>query len=640
MNTSNHQKSLSADDLIFALDIGTRSIIGMVGVMEEEKLRILAIEEEVHAKRAMIDGQIEDIAQVASVARKVKERLEATLNIKLTRVCIAAAGRALKMQAASFDMEFPEQVRIDEETVSRLENGAITRAEAEFSKGAGAGGSGQFYMVGHTVVEYQLDGYPMSSLLNHQGRRLHADVVATFLPSEVVESLYTTMHMLGLEVASMTLEPIAAINAVIPSSLRLLNLALVDIGAGTSDIAVSRDGGIVGYTMATVAGDEITESLMKTYLLDFGTAETVKAALANSSEVHFTDILGMDHTVSQGDLDAAVNGARTALCQEIARRIVEVNGGTPPSAVFLAGGGSKLRGMREAVAKELGMDLGRVAIAGKNFEQSAVSDEYVLNDSEFATPLGIMISVGFNLISDSFRITLNDRKVKLFRNGTMTVQDILVMNGYSIQDFLPRNGKNIMAQVNGKREIFRGEPGKPAALSLNGEKARLSDLVRAGDTIDFIPATCGQDALVTVGTALGEGRWTSVTVNGQPAALNRVIAGGDVILAVGEYDEEPLSPEEIGDEAELEPDEFDEEPNPRGESIAITLNGESRVLPPKSDGEAYYLMNLLKESGIPLDHPDGEVVLRINGRPGSFLDVVNTGDQVDIYCQKRVIAGS
>ena len=104
-------------------------------------------------------------------------------------------------------------------------------------------------------------------------QHLEAAVVATFLPSEVVDSLYAVMQKAGLEVASMTLEPIAALNAAIPADLRLLNLALVDIGAGTSDIAVCRDGSVVGYTMATVAGDEITEALMRACLVDFPTAE-------------------------------------------------------------------------------------------------------------------------------------------------------------------------------------------------------------------------------------------------------------------------------------------------------------------------------------------------------------------------------
>ena len=88
------------------------------------------------------------------------------------------------------------------------------------------------FLVGYTVAQYRLDNYPLSNLQYHSGRKAEADVVATFLPGEVVESLYAAMRTAGLQVASMTLEPIAAMNAAIPAELRLLNLALVDIGAG------------------------------------------------------------------------------------------------------------------------------------------------------------------------------------------------------------------------------------------------------------------------------------------------------------------------------------------------------------------------------------------------------------------------
>ncbi|MFR6624991.1 MAG: cell division FtsA domain-containing protein [Flavonifractor plautii] len=150
----------------------------------------------------------------------------------------------------------------------------------------------RFFLVGYTPTQFWLNHYPLTTLLGHTGQHLEAAVVATFLPSEVVDSLYAVMQKAGLEVASMTLEPIAALNAAIPADLRLLNLALVDIGAGTSDIAVCRDGSVVGYTMATVAGDEITEALMRACLVDFPTAEAMKLELGRSKSVSFTDILG------------------------------------------------------------------------------------------------------------------------------------------------------------------------------------------------------------------------------------------------------------------------------------------------------------------------------------------------------------
>ena len=179
----------------------------------------MAIDKEEHARRAMIDGQIEDIEQVAKVARHVKERLEKKLECTLKNVCVAAAGRALKTQKAFCEMEFDKAQRIDEEIIGRLEAGAIERAEEAFAQEMDQAGR-QFFLVGYTVTQYLLDNYPISDLLDHQGKRVSADVIATFLPSEVVESLYTTMNKLDLEVASLTLEPKAPINAAIPENIR------------------------------------------------------------------------------------------------------------------------------------------------------------------------------------------------------------------------------------------------------------------------------------------------------------------------------------------------------------------------------------------------------------------------------------
>ncbi len=118
---------VSENQMVFALDIGTRSIIGMVGVMEEGKVKIVAIEKEEHSERAMIDGQIENIEKVAMLADRVKKRLESKLDVTLTRVCVAAAGRALRTRRADFELELSGAQMIDDEIISRLEAGAISK---------------------------------------------------------------------------------------------------------------------------------------------------------------------------------------------------------------------------------------------------------------------------------------------------------------------------------------------------------------------------------------------------------------------------------------------------------------------------------------------------------------------------------
>lgn len=521
---------IQAEQTVFALDIGTRSIIGMVGTVENEKVRIIAIEKEEHTERAMIDGQIENIDKVAALAGKVKQRLESKLHFKLERVCVAAAGRALRTKRAEFEMELPGTDLIDDEVISRLEAGAISKAEEAFDAENRAVEDGRrFYLVGYTVCQYYLDKYMISSLKDHRGKSVKVDLIATFLPSEVVESLYTTMNKIGLEVASITLEPIAAINAAIPANLRLLNLVMVDIGAGTSDIAACTDGSVTGYTMATVAGDEVTETLMKEYLVDFQMAESMKAQADQQEEIAFTDILGFEQSVSREELLECIQDTMDLLCREIAEKILEINGNAP-SALFLAGGGSKLTGVKDGLTAALQMDAKRVAIAGNNFRTSAFSDEYDLNNPEYATPLGIVVSSGLNLINASFRVILNGRPANLFRSGSFTALNLLMMNGFSFLDIMGRSGANLVVTVNGKRKVFYGTPVEPATLFINQKEGRLSEIIKAGDEIDFTPAVSGVSARACLGDIDGAADAVELTLNGMSADLETQLKMGDVIV--------------------------------------------------------------------------------------------------------------
>lgn len=517
-------------DVIFALDIGTRSIIGMLGRAEEGRFHVSAIEKEEHGRRAMLDGQIVEIERVAEVARRVIGRLEEKAQVRLRRVCVAAAGRALKSQSAQFTLEFDSLRQAGEDLIGQLEAGAVSEAERQLA-GENAG-QGRFYMVGYTARQYVVDGYPMTNLLDHRGKVFQADVVATFLPSGVVESLYAVTARLGLEVSSLTLEPIAALNAAIPEGIRLLNLVLVDVGAGTSDIAVCREGSVVGYTMATVAGDEITELLMRSLLVDFPTAERLKMNLNAVEPIPYLDILGMKHEIGSESLGELLQPAAQRLAKEIAERVLDLNGG-PPSAVFLAGGGSKLQGLAQLVAGALDMSEARVALAGNHFEQSAFSNEFSLNDPEYATPLGIGASAALGMINDSYMVTLNGYPAKLFRNGSLCLRDVLLMNGFHYGDMMGRTGANLSYTLNGRREFLRGMPGTDARMRVNGQEAELTALIQAGDRIDFTPARAGTPAAQTLGQRLGKDFPGNVTVNGEPRGLDYAIRQGDQVEALG-----------------------------------------------------------------------------------------------------------
>ena len=101
--TSRH--SDQEQDLIYALDIGTRSVIGLLARQEQDKMRVLEVERRPHERRTMLDGQIEDIRQVAKVVSEVTKSLEERSGRKLERACVAAAGRALRTERGEYCLE-------------------------------------------------------------------------------------------------------------------------------------------------------------------------------------------------------------------------------------------------------------------------------------------------------------------------------------------------------------------------------------------------------------------------------------------------------------------------------------------------------------------------------------------------------
>ena len=104
------QKTPQGKDILFILDIGTRSVIGVAGRVRDEMLEVLCVESAEHSQRAVVDGQIEDIEQTAKIAGLVKDRMEQKLNISFQEVHVAAAGRVLTTGRVSCEMELDDQI--------------------------------------------------------------------------------------------------------------------------------------------------------------------------------------------------------------------------------------------------------------------------------------------------------------------------------------------------------------------------------------------------------------------------------------------------------------------------------------------------------------------------------------------------
>lgn len=499
------------DNDIFALDIGTRTVIGVLGHTDDDVFFVDDTVTVPHKSRAMTDGQIEDIAEVARVVGRVRSELEERNKIKLENVSVAAAGRALRTARVQHEADIEDKGHISSDVVRSIEMEAVAEAQSSLNDGA-EGSELTFYCVGHTVVKYLLDDYPIKSLTGHKGKKASAEIIAAFLPSAVVESLYSVTDMNGLSVRSLTLEPIAAMNVIIPPDVRLINIALVDIGAGTSDIAVSRDGSIVAYAMATVAGDEITEDIIRKYLVDFSTAEEMKLT-RNSDTIKFTNILGIEQEISETEFYESIFPAVDMLADTISEAILNANGDAP-AAVFLVGGGSKLPELSNYVAKKLGIPENRVAVGSNKFMRNVNTDNISVGGPEYVTPIGIGVTTTLSEGYDFSMVTLNGEKIRVFDTNKITVIDILRIAGYRPNRILGHSGRNLTYMLNGERKIMSGTLAEPAEITLNGVAVALDAPVRQGDKLTFKEAVDGINAECRISDIAGDVSEHKVTVDG------------------------------------------------------------------------------------------------------------------------------
>lgn len=488
-----------SEDYVFGLDIGTRSIVGTIGYrVGTDRFVVIAQVSIEHKTRAVIDGQIHDIPTVTKTIAEVKARLETMTGQTLKDVSIAAAGRVLKTKTVYVEYELPSESRVTSDHVHSLDNIAVERAHEEVRAEADHKDK-HFYCVGYSPVKYYLNGYPMEMIEQHMAVSIGVEMIATFLPDEVVDGLYSAVEEAGLHVVSLTLEPIAAINVAIPERFRLLNIALVDVGAGTSDISIVKDGSIIAFGMMPVAGDEITEAIAKKYLVDFETAEKAKKTATRRKTVTMKNILGETLKLESEEVLQAAKDAIDSIVDKVADKIVELNGGNSVSAVFVVGGGGKMPGFTERMAEKLELPENRVAIRGAEvLQQIDFSEAGVRKDSTLVTPIGICLEY-YEQKSNFIHVRVNEERVKLYDNGKATVLDACIHAGFSQASLFPSRGESFTYTVNGEKREAKGHLGEPAEVRLNGKETNLNELVKEDDAIFVRPATKGEDAVMTLG---------------------------------------------------------------------------------------------------------------------------------------------
>lgn len=516
---SHNTESTRANELIFALDIGTRSVVGLIVEPTDDQFRVVDCVIQEHDERSMLDGQIHDVVAVAKVIEQVKNKLSEKHG-PLTHVAVAAAGRSLQTRRTTIEIDISPLSWLTKDDCLRLEFSAVQEAQSQLARDLNNRDSTHYYCVGYSVVNYYLDNEVIGSLIDQRGEKARVEVIATFLPRVVVDSLLAALKRCNLEMQALTLEPIAAIHVLIPQTMRRLNICLVDIGAGTSDIALTEEGTITAYGMVPVAGDEITDGLMNAFLLDFPVAESVKRALSVQEVIEFQDILGMEHSLSKDEIISAIEADVSNLAKKIADKIIELNG-KAPQAVMLVGGGSLTPKLPEKVAEFLQLPAARVAVRGADAIKQFVGTHPLINGPEFVTPVGIAVAAQRNPIR-YVTVTVNSSPVRIFDLRKMTLGDALLAVGMDIRRLYGRPGIAMSVTYNGRMKFIPGGHGTPPVITKNQLPAGLDESIADGDDIVVIPGQDGAEATATILDLLVEADTLDIEINHKPYSLGPI----------------------------------------------------------------------------------------------------------------------
>ena len=507
---------------VFGLDIGTRNVVGTVGYKEGNEFIVVAQYVMQHETRAMIDGQIHDIGRVGKVIQTVKEELEKQIECPLTEVCIAAAGRVLKTVTTNVEYEYPEETVVTKEDIHTLDLLGIEKAQSLLKEKNDT--RYKFYCVGYSVVKYYLNEEVYSNIEGHKAEVISEDIIVTFLPEDVVDGLYSAVAQAGLEVANMTLEPIAAIDVAIPESFRMLNIALVDVGAGTSDISVTKDGSIIAYGMIPLAGDELTELIVQHYLVDFQTAERIKLASTTGEMITYKDIMMIEHSIPAKEVWELIEPVTDKMTTAVAEKIKELNGGQTVSATFVVGGGGKIHGYTEMLADKLGLPQERVALRGEEVLQEVTFEQPdIEKDPLIVTPIGICLNY-YDQKNSFIMVHLNGERIKMYDNNKLLIMDAALQAGVANEDLFPKRGKEVNYTVNGVAKVERGLPGESAVITMNGKPAGINTKLEPNSEIEICPSTAGADAMITI-EQLEEYHTSTITfiVNGRKIVCPRFV---------------------------------------------------------------------------------------------------------------------
>ncbi len=337
----------SEDNSILALDIGTEFIKAVIAKVNGDRLEVIGVGKARQKYSSMHSGAIADIAAVVRCAEDALIEAEDQAGFQAKRVVIGLAGELVKGNTSTIKYrrplsDKPLDMQEIELIISKVQDMARDRARRQIGFEIG-NDSVEVKLINSAIVSLHIDGYKVSNPLGFQGKDVAVQIYTAFAPMVHIGALERVTDELGLELMAVAAEPFAVSRAMVGSDASSsFTAVLIDIGGGTTDIAVVSDGGVEGTRMFGIGGRSFTRVLERDLNLSYDDAEKIKINLSNENLPEVVE-----------------DGANQALTKVVDTWLSGVELGLEdfdavdnlPTQVLLCGGGASLHRLVESLTE-------------------------------------------------------------------------------------------------------------------------------------------------------------------------------------------------------------------------------------------------------------------------------------------------
>ncbi|MFP4520759.1 MAG: cell division protein FtsA [Fibrobacterota bacterium] len=373
------------EEFIVGLDIGTTKIGVVIGEVNEEG-RLNVVGTGVSPSEGLSKGVVVNIAQTVQSIRKAVEEAELMAGVEINSVFVGVAGEHIMSMSAKGDVA----IEGDEKEVTRKDISAVLKHAQALCLPPDR-------EIIHCIPGYySIDGQEgIKEPIGMSGVKLGAEVHLVHGASASIRNIYKSVEKAGLEIEEIVLESLASSYSVLKPDEKELGTALVDIGGGTTDIAIFYENNIYHTAVVPFGGEYVTKDISHGIRAPYTDAENIKRrhGVALSSLVdqnEFIEVPGIGGRASREESKKKLAGIIEARMEEIfelSKKEIEKSqySDTLTAGIVLSGGGIMMEGTAELAEKVFGREV-RI---GKPQGFSGLSEE--AGSPVFATGVGLVM---------------------------------------------------------------------------------------------------------------------------------------------------------------------------------------------------------------------------------------------------------